>query len=133
MHGGTRGPRLLTGIGSARRSRLLADVDVDDCVLVPDALAVAVCRLLSDRLGLRLGGSSGAVIAASVITASKRQATTVACICPDGGDRYSHSIYDAGWRVHHNLDDASADPLIDVSFRGWSGERWTGLEVGAGG
>jgi N-(2-amino-2-carboxyethyl)-L-glutamate synthase len=124
--GGTPGCRLLTGIGSARRSRLLTDDDVDDCILVPDAVAVSVCRLLSDRLGVALGGSSGAVVAACVIAAIERGATVGACICPDGGDRYGHSIYDDAWCLGHGLGASSPAPLVDVSFEGWIGEPWAG-------
>lgn len=126
--GGVPRPRLLTGIGSGRRSRLLDVIDIDDRVLVSDVLAVSLCRLLADRLGLRLGGSSGAAVAACLIAAGERGVSTVACICPDGGDRYGHSVYDEGWRLRHGLDQPSIELPDELSFVGWIAAPWTLME-----
>lgn len=126
--GGVLGPRLLTGIGSAQRSRLLDASDVDERVLVSDALAVSVCRMFADRVGLRLGGSSGAAVAAGIVAAGKRGASAVACVCPDGGDRYGHSVYDDGWRLRHGLGHPSVVLPDEFRFAGWTAAPWTDME-----
>jgi hypothetical protein len=60
------GKRLVTGIGSGRPSSFLRPDDYDDVVLVDDLAAIATGHRLRNELGLGLGGSSGAVIAARV-------------------------------------------------------------------
>jgi cysteine synthase len=97
--GGPKGkrPEKLAGFGSDRRSQFDDGGLFDLVSYVSDQEAVLACRLVSAQTGLRLGGSAGAAIAAAITCAEQYPALlNVACLCPDGGDRYAHRIYAAG-------------------------------------
>jgi cysteine synthase A len=96
--GGRPGRRNLTGIGASRASDHIPRRWWSPQQLVSDQEAFAVCRALSEELGLSLGGSSGAVVAAAVkYCAYRRRYSTIVCLCPDSGDSYRTTIYDDGW------------------------------------
>ena len=102
--GGRPGPRHLTGIGSSRRSRFLSDDLLDEKHLVADGEAFACCRALAAETGIRVGGSSGAVlVAAARMLAAEPSLERVACLCADGGRRYASTIFDAGWLATQGL------------------------------
>lgn len=102
--GGDAAPRLLTGIGASQRSRFLSSDLFDESILVGDREAFAVCRALARASGLRVGGSSGAVIAAAGrFLERERSARRVVCLCPDGGERYRSTIFDDAWLARHGL------------------------------
>ncbi len=104
VFGGPLGPRLLTGIGSARRSAFLAPALYDDFILVHDDEAISACRALSEETGMRVGGSSGAVLAACArYLVSRPELRHPVCICPDSGENYGDTIYDEGWIRRHGL------------------------------
>jgi 2,3-diaminopropionate biosynthesis protein SbnA len=116
--GGRPGPRLLTGIGASQRSRFLSPDLFDERILVSDGRAFALCRALARATGLRLGGSSGAVIAAAAELLERHEdARRIVCLCPDGGDRYRRSIFDDGWLARHglNLDKADLGPVEAIA------------------
>src|SRR5438105_10586505 len=93
--GGIAGPRLLTGIGAARRSRFLLDRRLyDRVVLVDDPRAISFCRFVADRTGLRLGGPSGAALAAAAELVAEAGPERAVCLCPDYGDRYAQTLHD---------------------------------------
>ncbi|WP_406161768.1 pyridoxal-phosphate dependent enzyme [Streptomyces canus] len=94
VFGGEPGPRKIVGIGSSRKSDFLLPSHYDDFMLVEDIEAVAHCRAMAAGTGIRVGGSSGAVLAAATrFLRTHQEAQTVVCLCPDGGDRYLDSIY----------------------------------------
>ncbi|HEU5382593.1 MAG TPA: 2,3-diaminopropionate biosynthesis protein SbnA [Ktedonobacteraceae bacterium] len=96
------GTRLLTGIGSSRRSSFITQANYDEYMLARDEEAFACCRALSERAGLHLGGSSGAVIAMCVrYLQSHPEAEHVVCLCADYGTNYASSIYDDRWMLEH--------------------------------
>jgi cysteine synthase A len=98
-------PHLLTGIGAARKSSFLRTSHYDEVALVSDVDAFAYCRMLAEDTGLALGGSSGAVLAAvadRLGSGSPRRRCPV-LVCPDGGDKYSDTIYNDGWLSHHGV------------------------------
>lgn len=99
------GKRLVTGIGSSRPSSFLRRSDYDDVVLVDDLAAVATCHRLRDELGLGLGGSSGAAIAAcSRYLAVNEDIVRAVCICPDGASNYLNSLYSQEWLALNGVD-----------------------------
>lgn len=101
------GTRLVTGIGSSRPSSFLRAGDYDDVVLVDDRAAIATCHRLRDELGIGLGGSSGAVLAAcSRYLAVHPEIRRPVCICPDGQSNYLNTLYSADWLSEHGLDPA---------------------------
>jgi 2,3-diaminopropionate biosynthesis protein SbnA len=136
MHGSAvfgfpNGRRLLTGIGSSRPSAFLQPGDYDDIVLVDDVAAIATCHRLQNELGLGLGGSSGAAIAAcSRYLAVNENITRAVCICPDGASNYLNSLYSHEWLASNGLDlesDAAAGLFDDVKVVLDPGNYWVPL------
>lgn len=106
--GGQPGPRLLTGIGAGRRSSFVTSDLYDEHVLIDDAEAFAFCRALAAETGIRVGGSSGAAIAACGRTlAADPDIGRVVCLCPDRGEAYASTIYDDGWLARNGVEPAT--------------------------
>jgi N-(2-amino-2-carboxyethyl)-L-glutamate synthase len=102
--GGAAGPRLLTGIGASRPSSFLSPDLYDDRVLVADAEAFAFCRALTARTGIRVGGSSGAALAACArVLAADEDVAHVVCLCADRGEHYASTIYDDRWLARNRI------------------------------
>jgi N-(2-amino-2-carboxyethyl)-L-glutamate synthase len=98
VFGGPPHPRKLTGIGSARPSSFIRREHYDAHTLVTDTEAFAMCRALHRAVGLRVGGSSGAVLAACVEhLLADAQLTEAVCVCPDDGENYRSTIFDDAW------------------------------------
>jgi cysteine synthase A len=93
-------PDKLPGFGSGVKSHFLTPADVDRTVRVSDAEAATTCRIVRQRTGIALGGSAGATVLAACREAHEQPwITDVACLCPDGGDRYEETIYAPGMSV----------------------------------
>lgn len=106
--------RLLPGIGSSRPSSFLDPASVE-AIHVHPAEAISACLWLSERAGVDVGGSSGAAIAAALhVLRGESSLDELICICPDGGDRYLTTIYQARWREAHGVTDASVAGDVDV-------------------
>lgn len=104
IFGGLPAPRMLTGIGASRPSSFLAPDSYDQHMLVHDEEAFAFCRALDDATALKVGGSSGATLAAcSRYLAQHPDVQDVVCICPDTGDNYAATIYNDEWLRHHKF------------------------------
>ena len=98
-------PRKLTGIGSSRTSSFITGDVYDTFMLVRDEEAFTFCRALWSRTGIKVGGSSGAVLSACArYLYDHPERTHVVCVVADGGDRYAHSIYNDAWIRKHGLD-----------------------------
>ena len=90
--------RKLVGIGSSRRSNFITPELYDAHLLVTEGDAFALCRQVAAATGIKVGGSSGAVLYACARYLSKHPGmTNVVCLCPDGGENYSSTIFDDGW------------------------------------
>jgi cysteine synthase A len=101
------GRRLITGIGSSRPSLFLRRADYDDVVIVDDQEAVIACHSVQHDLGIGLGGSAGAVVAACArYLRDHPEITQPVCICADGRDNYVNTIYSPSWLAGHGLDAA---------------------------
>jgi 2,3-diaminopropionate biosynthesis protein SbnA len=111
-------PRLLNGIGSSRPSSFLRRGDYDDVIIVSDREAIATCHAVQASVGIGLGGSSGASVAACArYLAGHPEIRRAVCICPDGLSNYVNTIYSAGWLSEHTFTparDAAALPFTDV-------------------
>jgi 2,3-diaminopropionate biosynthesis protein SbnA len=84
VFGGPPGPRLLTGIGSSQRSNFIQPDHFDEHHLVGDEEAFAFCRALFQATRIKVGGSSGAVLAACArYLARHPQARRVMCVCAE--------------------------------------------------
>lgn len=111
-------PRLLSGIGASRRSSFLRPGDYDHFRLISDRVAIAACHTIRAGVGISLGGSSGATVAACArFLASHPDVRHPVCICPDGGANYANTIFSPHWLDAHGIApaaDASNLPFDDV-------------------
>ncbi len=90
--------RRIPGIGASQRSPFIDDVTIHDAVIVPERAAVEHCKLLLERTGWLLGGSSGSVLSA-VLSYAERipDGAMVVGVCADFGERYLDSVYTNQW------------------------------------
>jgi cysteine synthase A len=91
----------IEGIGRPRVEASFLPKVIDAMVKVPDDLSLAAMHYLAQRLGRRVGGSSGtnligALMAAQQMAAAGETGSIVAILC-DGGERYETSYYDQAW------------------------------------
>ena len=102
----------IEGIGRPRvEASFLPDI-IDEMVRVPDALAFGAMRYLHERLGRRVGGSTGTNFV-GVLHAARRMSEagetgSVVTILCDHGERYVHSYYDPAWLRARGFDVAAA-------------------------
>lgn len=98
-------PRKLTGIGSSRSSHFLQRQFYDSFLLIHDEDAFFFCHALSLATHLKLGGSSGAVLAACTrYLANHKTRQKVVCVCADGGENYASTIFDERWLQKQHID-----------------------------
>ena len=91
----------IEGIGRPRVEASFLPKVIDAMVKVSDALSLAAMHYLAERLGRRVGGSSGtnligALVAALQMKAAGESGSIVAILC-DGGERYANTYYDQAW------------------------------------
>lgn len=90
--------RRIPGIGASQRSPFLDTIRVDKVVVVPESSTVRACRMLRDKTGWLLGGSSGSVFSAVLQSEEDfRAGDTVIAVCADFGERYLDSVYAEDW------------------------------------
>jgi cysteine synthase A len=97
MFGGRRGPRFIPGLGSSRKPDFVQP-ELLRVEMVRECDCVGACHLLARTEAIVAGGSSGAVIAATlrVVRTLPRDAV-VATLLVDRGDRYLDTVYDERW------------------------------------
>lgn len=99
---------LIEGIGRPHVEPSFLPAIVDRMIAVPDAASIAAMRVLSERLGRRVGGSTGtnfwacAVLIAEM-AASGETGSVVTLLC-DPGERYLASCFDDAWVEARGLD-----------------------------
>ncbi len=97
-------PRKLTGIGSSRHSNFITRNLYDEHIIVTDEEAFAFCHELYRATDIKVGGSSGAVLAACAKYLFKHTSIkNTVCICADDGENYESSIYSDEWIQRQNL------------------------------
>lgn len=90
LAGGRPGPTRLLGLGAGFVPGVLDRALINEVIGVGDEEAFALARQLARGEGLLVGPSSGAAAAAALQVAGRLGAgKRVACILPDGGDRYT--------------------------------------------
>lgn len=102
-----RGSRI-EGIGRPKVEPSFIPELVDRMVKVDDAESIACVRWASERLGRRLGGSTGTnLVAALAIIAEMREAgrggSIVTLLC-DSGQRYGGTYFDDDWVAAQGID-----------------------------
>jgi len=113
-------PRKLTGIGSSKSSSFIARDLYNVHMLVKDEEAFAFCRALWQTTGIKVGGSSGAVLAACAqYLLAHPEARNVVCVCADGGDNYTDSIFNDNWiqKQGFDLSREHLEPVQDITYR----------------
>jgi len=117
--GGTPATRKLTGMGSSRRSELATEASYDELVYVGDAEAFAFCRALDASTGIRVGGSSGACLAACADWLARHPGMERAvCVAADRGEHYASSIFNDAWLSRNGLALGSRDLLPATKIHG---------------
>ncbi len=106
----------IEGIGRPRVEASFIPECVDAMIKVPDALSLAAMRLVSARLGRRVGGSTGTnfigvLRLAQQLRAAHRLASIVTILC-DSGERYAHSYYNPQWYIAMGIDTSGADAAL---------------------
>jgi cysteine synthase A len=117
----SRGSRV-EGIGRPRDAASFLPECIDAMIRVPDALSLAAMRYVSERLGRRVGGSTGTNFI-GVLWAAQRmreagQSGSIVSILCDGGERYAHSYYNPDWYAQNNIDVTASDALIKAAAEG---------------
>jgi 2,3-diaminopropionate biosynthesis protein SbnA len=103
--GGSPGVRKLTGVGSSRRSEFVTPGLYDEIVYVGDCEAFAVCRALDAATGMKIGGSSGAGLAACArYLQTHDKVERAVCICADRGENYASTIFSNSWLAQNGLE-----------------------------
>ncbi len=111
-------PSRIEGIGRPRVEPSFVPGVIDTMLRVPDAVSLAAMRVLSRRLGRRVGGSTGTNFAAMCFHAARMASageagSLVTLIC-DAGDRYSNSYYDDAWLEANGLDPSPFEPAFEA-------------------
>ena len=91
----------IEGIGRSRVEPSFLPEVIDRMIQVPDAASIAAMRLVRERTGRSVGGSTGTNLwgACQLIAemlARGERGSVVTLIC-DGGERYSGTYYDDAW------------------------------------
>ena len=107
---------LVEGIGRPQVEASFIPSCIDAMLKVPDALGLAAMRLVSSRLGRRVGGSTGTNFVGVLELAQRMRdagkgGSIVAILC-DSGARYEHSYYNPAWYADQGIDIAAADTQI---------------------
>jgi len=105
----------IEGIGRPRVEASFLPAVLDAMVKVPDAWSLAAMHYLAQRLGRRVGGSSGtnlvgALLAARSMLDRGESGSIVAILC-DSGERYATSYYEPLWLIQQGF---QLEPLIDA-------------------
>jgi cysteine synthase A len=91
----------IEGIGRPRVEASFLPAVIDAMCKVPDAWSLAAMHYLAQRLGRRVGGSSGTNLIGSLLVAQRMAAAgesgSVVTILCDSGERYATTYYDDVW------------------------------------
>src|SRR5882757_5717525 len=115
-------PSRIEGIGRPRMEPSFVPGVIDHMLRVPDAVSLAAMRVLSRRLGRRVGGSTGTNFMAMCFQAARmvehgKTGSLVTLIC-DSGDRYANTYYSDEWLAASSLDPSPFEPAIEAFLAG---------------
>ncbi len=96
--GGEPGRRMIPGLGTSVRPRLLDKSYVDDVVIVDEVDTIRACHRLA-RSGFLFGGSTGTVVSGAMDWLARHGSPgmTSVAIAPDLGERYLDTLYQSNW------------------------------------
>jgi cysteine synthase A len=96
------------GIGRARVEPSFVPGVIDRMEAVSDSDSIGAMRALADRLGRRVGGSTGTNLWACAILieemANAGETGAVVTLLCDGGERYAATYYDDAWLAAKGLE-----------------------------
>ena len=101
-------PSRIEGIGRQRVEPSFLPGVIDRMLRVPDAASIATMRLVSERTGQAVGGSTGTNVWGALglvgeMLAQGHEGSVVTLIC-DGGERYAGTYYSDAWVDGEGLD-----------------------------
>jgi cysteine synthase A len=101
-------PSRIEGIGRQQVEPSFLPEVVDRMIQVPDAASIATMRMVTERTGRSVGGSTGTNVWGSLLLVAEMRArgergSVVTLIC-DGGDRYAGTYYNDAWVRAQGLD-----------------------------
>ncbi|HEY3887745.1 MAG TPA: PLP-dependent cysteine synthase family protein [Caulobacteraceae bacterium] len=106
-------PSRIEGVGRPRVEPSFVPEVIDEMIKAPDAASIAAMRILSERLGRRVGPSTGANFLGVCRIAERMRdegkAGSVASLICDGGDRYADSYYNQAWLAARGLEIAGRE------------------------
>ena len=116
----SEGPSRIEGIGRARVEPSFIPGVVDRMIAVPDVASIAAARVLSRRLGRRVGGSTGTNLWACALLASEmagagERGSIVSILC-DHGDRYGSTYFNDDWLAAQGFDVEPWERRMDAFF-----------------
>jgi cysteine synthase A len=110
----------IEGIGRARVEPSFIPGVIDRMIVVPDVASIAAARVLSRRLGRRVGGSTGTNLWACALLASEmakagERGSIVSILC-DHGDRYGSTYFNDDWLAAQGFDVAPYEARMEAFF-----------------
>lgn len=118
----------IEGIGRPRVEPSFVGGVVDDMVRVPDAASIATMRWVTERLGRRVGPSTGtnvwAALTAIASMSERGETGSVVTLLCDSGERYLSSYYDDAWLAARGVELA---PYLTALGAYESTGVWTGV------
>jgi cysteine synthase len=116
----------IEGIGRPRVEPSFVSQVIDKMIGVPDEASIATARYISERLGRRVGGSTGTNLwgALQLVSgmASERNPGSVVTLLCDPGDRYTGTYFDDDWIAAQGFDLSEPTAVLDEFF---ATGRWT--------
>jgi cysteine synthase A len=115
-------PSRIEGIGRPRVEPSFVPGVIDHMLRIPDAVSLAAMRMLSQKLGRRVGGSTGTNFVAVCHHAARMRAagqtgSLVTLIC-DSGERYANTYHSESWLREKGLDPAPYEGSIAAFLAG---------------
>jgi cystathionine beta-synthase len=116
IFGGSGGKYWQTGSGSPEGFPVGSNVDlsvIDEGVQVTDVEAFAAARVVSQRTGLIIGGSTGGAVHVALQRLSTLPAgSTVVTVVCDAGEKYLDTVYDDKWMRERGLFNPAAEQRV---------------------
>ena len=107
---------LLEGAGRQSKPRLIKSNIIDKVITVSDSQAFSICRMLSRKEGILVGGSSGMnVYAAYKLAKNLNGSFTIVTVLSDCGLKYLSKIYNDNW-IKDNLSKEEANLVYDLKI-----------------
>ena len=115
-------PSGIEGVGRPQVEKSFVPDVVDEMIKVPDAASLGAMRVLSRRLGRRVGGSTGTNFfgmcwAADGMRNRGECGALVTLIC-DSGERYEDSYYNDAWLAARGIDTRPYEAMVESFLAG---------------